>query len=169
MFAVSPVIDSTRCAAFLVRFPGDFSPFQRPSGAFFSLRCLIYKVHAVPGGTLLLYSTSSRLSRTFFKVFWLPIRFRISSNFLSLPHSRSFVKNFFQKFLAFHFRVRRGNFFMLPHRVVAVKYFFHFLSAAVLTAATAWLEYHAAPLLSTPFSSFFAFLRNAILIARFFN
>ena len=85
----------------LVRFPGDFSPFKRPSGAFFSLRCLIYKVHAVPGGTLLLYSTSFRLSSTFFKSFWRPIRFRISSNFLSLPHSRSFVKNFFSEVFGF--------------------------------------------------------------------
>ena len=45
-----------------------------PSGASFSLRCLIYKVHAVPGGTLLLYVVSSRLSRTFFKSFWRPVR-----------------------------------------------------------------------------------------------
>ena len=148
-------LNPVRCL--LVRFPGDFSPFKRPSGAFFSLRCLIYKVHAVPVGTLLLYSTSFRLSSTFFKSFWRPIRFRISSNFLSLPHSWSFVKNFFQKFLTFRFRVRRGNFFMLPHLVVTVKYFFHFLSAAVLTAATAWLEYHALPLLSTPFFLFFRF------------
>ena len=92
--------------------------------------------------------------KNFFKVFWLPICFRISSNFLSLP---SFVKNFFQKFLAFRFHIRCGNFFMLPHLVDTVKYFFHFLSAAVLTAATAWLEYHAYPFLSTPFFLFFRF------------
>ena len=60
-------LNPVRCL--LVCFPGDFSPFKLPSGAFFSLRCLIYKVHAVPGGTLLLYKTSSRLSRTFFRRF----------------------------------------------------------------------------------------------------
>ena len=48
----------------------DFSHESLPSGAFFSLRCLIYKVHAVLGGTLLLYQTSFRLSRTFFRKFF---------------------------------------------------------------------------------------------------
>ena len=42
---------------------------MRPAGAFFSLRCLIYKVHAVFGGTLPLYEIHSRLSSTFFKFF----------------------------------------------------------------------------------------------------
>ncbi|WP_298021456.1 hypothetical protein, partial [uncultured Dysosmobacter sp.] len=69
-----------------------------PSGAFFSLRCLIYKVHAASGGTLLLYRTSSRLSRTFFKSFLTFIGphcirnvFKIS--YLSLP-----VNHFFDFF-----------------------------------------------------------------------
>ena len=84
MFAASPVIDSTRFAAFLVRFPGDFSPFQRPSGAFFSLRCLIYKVHAVPGGVLLI----------------------LQDLFL-------FVKNFFQKFLTFKKSRKKETFSIL--------------------------------------------------------
>jgi hypothetical protein len=37
------------------------------SGAFFSLRCLIYKVHAAFGGTLLLYQHSGALSTAFFR------------------------------------------------------------------------------------------------------
>ena len=145
-------LNPVRCL--LVRFPGDFSPFKRPSGAFFLLRCLIYKVHAVPGGTLLLYSTSSRLSSTFSKVFDARSVFVSAATF----KFTTFVKlcqELFRKLLTFRFRVRRGKFFMLPHLVVTVKYFFHFLSAAVLTATTAWLEYHALPLLSTPFSNFF--------------
>ncbi|WP_418725527.1 hypothetical protein, partial [Dysosmobacter sp.] len=53
----------------------DLSQKKRPSGAFFSLRCLIYKVHAAPGGILLLYQVSLHLSTTFFfffsKFLWL--------------------------------------------------------------------------------------------------
>ena len=63
-------IDYSLLRQLLVRFSGDFSPSKLTSGAFFSLRCLIYKVHAAPGGTLLLYRTFRSLSRTFFKVFW---------------------------------------------------------------------------------------------------
>ena len=139
----------------MVCFPGDFSPFKHPSGAFFSLRCLIYKVHAVPGGTLLLYSTSSRLSRTFSRSFLTSDPFSYQQQLFKFTTFTKLCQELFSKFLAFGFRVRRGNFFMLPHLAVAVKYFFHFLSAAVLTAATAWLEYHAPPHLSTPFSKFF--------------
>ena len=51
----------------------DFSHESLPSGAFFSLRCLIYKVHAVPGGTLL-------------------------RNIVIILNFIPFVKNFFQKF-----------------------------------------------------------------------
>ena len=76
----------------------DFSHESLPSGAFFSLRCLIYKVHAVSGGTLLLYSASSRLSRTFFQKFSTLSPHCFRSNFLSLPHHLRFVKNFFSKF-----------------------------------------------------------------------
>ena len=39
------------------------------------------------------------LSSTFFKVFLTSLAALRSSNFLSLPHSEAFVKNFFQKFL----------------------------------------------------------------------
>ena len=108
-------LNPVRCL--LVRFPGDLSPFKRPSGAFFSLRCLIYKVHAVPGGILPLYQTSFRLSSTFFKVFWRPIRFCISSNFLSLPHSWSFVKNFFSEVFDFSLsRQTRQLFYLTTSR-----------------------------------------------------
>ena len=97
-----------------------------PSGASFSLRCLIYKVHAVPGGTLLLYKTSSRLSRTFFRSFLASGPSRMCGNFLSLPH------------LSF-----------------AVKNFFHFSPAQLITAPTALLEYQILPPLSIPFFTFF--------------
>ena len=99
-----------------------------PSGASFSLRCLIYKVHAVPGGTLLLYSISFRLSRTFFRSFLTSDPSHISSNL-----------------------------FRLPHLSLAVKNFFHFFPARLITAPTALLEYQILPLLSIPFSRFFYF------------
>ena len=99
-----------------------------PSGASFSLRCLIYKVHAVPGGTLLLYSISFRLSRTFFRSFLTSDPSCISSNL-----------------------------FRLPHLSLAVKNFFHFFPAWLITAPTALLEYQILPLLSIPFSRFFYF------------
>ena len=101
-----------------------------PSGASFSLRCLIYKVHAVPGGTLLLYSISFRLSRTFFRSFLTSDPSCISSNL-----------------------------FRLPHLSLAVKNFFHFFPARLITAPTALLEYQILPLLSIPFSSFLDFFR----------
>ena len=97
-----------------------------PSGASFSLRCLIYKVHAVPGGTLLLYSISFRLSRTFFRSFLTSDPSRISSNL-----------------------------FRLPHLSLAVKNFFHFFPAWLITAPTALLEYQILPALSIPFFTFF--------------
>ena len=115
--------------------PRDCSQESVPSGAFFSLRCLIYKVHAASGGTLLLYITSSRLSRTFFRSFLTSDPFCISSNFLSLPHSGSFVKNFFQEVLNFRFPVICGNLFRLPHLVAAVKWFF---------LPTLWRSHHRA-------------------------
>ena len=73
-----------------------------------------------------MYITSFRLSRTFFESFSTSGPLCISSNFLSLPHSGSFVKNFFQKFLNFRFPLICGNFLSLPHRAVAVKCFFLF-------------------------------------------
>ena len=79
----------------------DFSRRSDPSGAFFSLRCLIYKVHAVPGGTLLLYKTSSRLSRTFFKSFRRPGPFCFAATCLGY-HIFSLLSSGF-----FH-RPRRG-------------------------------------------------------------
>ena len=66
-----------------------------PSGASFSLRCLIYKVHAVPGGTLLLYVVSSRLSRTFFRKFLAPGPPRIAATCLSYHISFLLSRGFF--------------------------------------------------------------------------
>ena len=111
-----------------------------PSGASFSLRCLIYKVHAVPGGTLLLYSISFRLSRTFFRSFLTSDPSRISSNL-----------------------------FRLPHLSLAVKNFFHFFPAWLITAPTALLEYQILPLLSIPFSSFLDFEKVKQKMPCFFN
>ena len=105
-----------------------------PSGASFSLRCLIYKVHAVPGGTLLLYSISFRLSRTFFRSFLTSDPSRISSNL-----------------------------FRLPHLSLAVKNFFHLFPARLITAPTALLEYQILPLLSIPFFTFPLILYSASL------
>jgi len=93
--------------------------------------------------------------KRFFQSFLTPDPFSYQQQLFKFTTFAKLCQELFQKFLAFRFRVRRGNFFMLPHLVVAVKYFFHFLSAAVLTAATAWLEYHALPHLSTPFFLFF--------------
>ena len=112
-----------------------------PSGASFSLRCLIYKVHAVPGGTLLLYSISFRLSRTFFRSFLTSDPSRISSNLFRLPHLSLAVKNFFHFF---------------PARLITAPTALS-LCGAVLTAPTALLEYQILPLLSIPFSRFFYF------------
>ena len=70
-----------------------------------------------------MYITSSRLSRTFFRSFLTPDPFCISSNFLGLPHSERFVKNFFLEVLNFRFPVICGNLFRLPHLVAAVKWF----------------------------------------------
>ena len=45
-------IDYPLLRQLFVRFSGDFSPSKLTSGAFFSLRCLIYKVHAAPSGKI---------------------------------------------------------------------------------------------------------------------
>ena len=92
------------------------------------VHCLIYKIHARFCGTLLLYSISFRLSRTFFRSFLTSDPSRISSNL-----------------------------FRLPHLSLAVKNFFHFFPARLITAPTALLEYQILPLLSIPFSRFFYF------------
>ena len=111
----------------------EFLPKSYPSGAFFSLRCLIYKVHAVSGGTLLFYQTSSRLSRTFFKVFDVRSA-QYRSNFFSLTRTSQLVKYFFQSFLT--------NFSVVL--------------AADASAPTALLEYHPTPHLSTLFLHLFS-------------
>ena len=94
----------------LGRFLRDFSQESVPSGAFFSLRCLIYKVHAASGGTLLLYMTSFRLSRTFFKVFWLfPVRRCTQQLFYCITLS-SVCQEVFQLFLFARLSLISDNF-----------------------------------------------------------
>ena len=83
-------------------------------------------MHTVPGGTLLLYLISFRLSRTFFKSFLTPGPSRLRSTFLSLPRFS-----------------------------IAVKNFFHFFLARRRPCRTALLEYQILPLLSIPFFHFF--------------
>ena len=77
----------------------DFSQKSLPSGAFFSLRCLIYKVHAVPGGTLLILQNLFEFVKYFFQKFLMfSTQFCTFSNFLSyhnqLALSRTFLKVF---------------------------------------------------------------------------
>ena len=105
----------------------EFLPKRDPSGAFFSLRCLIYKVHAVSGGTLLLQQTSFRLSRTFFRSFRPAIRFaqqQLRQNNISFAVCQLLFSRFFN--------------------------FFFSSSAGALTSATALLEYQMLRQLSTP-------------------
>ena len=78
--------------------------------------------------TFLVYHTQKRLSRTFFRSFLTSDPSRISSNL-----------------------------FRLPHLSLAVKNFFHFFPARLITAPTALLEYQIIPHLSTPFSNFLCF------------
>ena len=98
-----------------------------PSGAFFSLRCLIYKVHAAPGGTLLLYLISSRLSRTFFQKFLTPGPSRIRSNLFRLPHFSFAVKSFFLSLSAAAHH-RADSFVRIPNPFHFVNTFFHLFS-----------------------------------------
>ena len=130
----------------------DFSHESLPSGAFFSLRCLIYKVHAVPGGTLLilqnLFEFVKYFFQKFFDIFVLILRFQ---QFFKLPQSVRFVKNFLKVFNFARCFVRAATFDKLPHFAAAVKCFFLSLSGAVLTAPTALLEYQTVRQKSTLF------------------
>ena len=152
-FASESVIDLTRSLSALGRF------FRTaPSGAFRSLRCLIYKVHAVLlGGSPLIIHHLIPFVKHFFQSFLTPGQRCIVSNFFSLPHPVRFVKNFFQKLLNSRFRYLSGNSHRVPHLVAAVKCFFLSLAGAVLTAPTAQLEYQILPHLSTLFHNLFSF------------
>ena len=132
MFNVSsfPVIDLTRYSKRLLVLPNFV--WKRPSGAFFSLRCLIYKVHAVSGGT-----------------------FAILTSFIS------FVKYFFQSFLTFAIQMSAvatllGYHIFSSLSSTFLKFFQNsvFFNSRAASSATAWLEYHAFLLLSTPFFNF---------------
>ena len=110
-----------------------------------------------------MYITSFRLSRTFFKSFLTSGPLCISSNFLSLPHSGSFVKNFFQKFLNFRFPLICGNFLSLPHRAVAVKCFFLFTLWRSAYRADSFVRIPDHPSFVNAFlQSFFLFLISTI-------
>ena len=75
---------------------------KRPSGAFFSLRCLIYKVHAVTGGTLFSITAFISLVNTFFQSFltW-AIRLLSAATYLSY-HTQSSLSSTFLNFFKFH-------------------------------------------------------------------
>ena len=103
MFNVSsfPVIDLTRYLKRLLVLPNFV--WKRPSGAFFSLRCLIYKVHAVSGGTFAMLTSFISLVKYFFQSF-LTFVIRMFSAATRLSYhifsslSSTFLK-FFQKVL----------------------------------------------------------------------
>ena len=100
-FFLRRVIDSTTTLEILGASIRDFSRISAPSGAFFSLRCLIYKVHA-PCGT-----------------------------FTMLPQLPAFVKRFFHFFRGLFSAaplnprpVPRDSSLILLHHAPFVKYFF---------------------------------------------
>ena len=131
----------------------DFSRESLPSGAFFSLRCLIYKVHAVPGGTLLilqnLFEFVKYFFQKFFDIFVLILRFQ--QLFLSYHNQFALSRTFLKVFNFARCFVRAATFDKLPHFAAAVKCFFLSLSGAVLTALTALLEYQTVRQKSTLF------------------
>ena len=122
----------------------DFSHESLPSGAFFSLRCLIYKVHAVPGGTLLilqnLFEFVKYFFQKFFDIFVLILRFQQLFEF-TIPFS--LCQELFSKFFDAAFQYGRC--------------LRRFRAAAALTALTALLEYQTIRRLSTAFYKFFSF------------
>ena len=142
-----------------------------PSGAFFSLRCLIYKVHAAPGGTLLLYLISSRLSRTFFQKFLTPGPSRIRSNLFRLPHFSLAVKSFFLSLSAAAHH-RADSFVRIPNPSLFVNTLFHLFSPDPFFSpgmAPHTLLYTAAPSHSQVLQGFshilcFSFLCDAVII-----
>ena len=79
------------------------------------------------------------------------------SNFLSLPHPKALVKNFFQKFLNLASDLSAATFVGYHILWLLSSGFFIPLSGAVLTAPTALLEYQTFPRLSTPFLRFLLF------------
>ena len=132
--------------------PCDFSQKSLPSGAFFSLRCLIYKVHAVPGGTLLILQNLIEFVKYFFQKFLMfSTQFCTFSNFFKLPQSARFVKNFFRKFSTLFAVNLSGNFRQVTTLCGCCQVFFLPLSGAVLTAPTALLEYQTVRQKSTLF------------------
>ena len=135
----------------------DLSQESAPSGAFFSLRCLIYKVHASSAERRLLYIASFRLSRTFFKVFWHPIRYASSATFLVYHVQEALSRTFFQKFQdpAFCSPLATFKYYHVSRFLSSV---FSTLFGAVLTASTALLEYQTFHLLSTLFCVFLIFI-----------
>ena len=95
--------------------------FRASAGAFFSLHCLIYKVHTVLNGSLLFYHTHIRLSSAFFKTFQTSFESCLS-NFFILPHPVELVKNFFQVSFS-DLLALSSNLFSLLLFVALVKYF----------------------------------------------
>ena len=105
MFNVSsfPVIDLTRYSKRLLVLPNIV--WKRPSGAFFSLRCLIYKVHAVSGGTFCIITAFISLVKYFFQSFLtFVIRLLSVATLLSYHIFRSLSSTFLNFFKLFAFQ-----------------------------------------------------------------
>ena len=76
----------------------DSSQKSLPSGAFFSLRCLIYKVHAVPGGTLLILQNLFEFVKYFFQKFLtFSIQYCNFQQLFQFTTIRSLCQELFQK------------------------------------------------------------------------
>ena len=121
----------------------DFSQKSLPSGAFFSLRCLIYKVHAVPGGTLLILQNLIEFVKYFFQKFFDARSVSYHQQLFKFTIPFSLCQELFSKFFDATFQYGRC--------------LRRFRAAAVSTALTALLEYQTIRRLSTAFYKFFSF------------
>ena len=134
--------------------------FRASAGAFFSLHCLIYKVHTVLNGSLLFYHIHIRLSSTFFK-FSFQTSFAAAVATFSFYHTQKCLSRTFFKFFFNSLPLSCSNFISLPHRAPLVKLFFSAAFAAHRVSrrprSTASLDYQILSRLSTTFFILFRF------------
>ena len=113
-----------------------------PSGAFFSLRCLIYKVHAVSRRNIAIIQNFISFVKNFFQKFFDGRSVSYRSNFLSLTRHPYFVKYFFQSFLTKFFSCARfrhlsaDSFVRIPPRFPFVNAFFQVFSLFPIVTIT---------------------------------
>ena len=138
MFNVSsfPVIDLTRYSKRLLVLPNIV--WERPSGAFFSLRCLIYKVHAVSGGTFAMLTSFISLVKYFFQSFLtFVIQLLSAATLLSYHTFRSLSSTFLNFFKIFSFRTpprhrSADSLVRIPRRNPFVNSFFQIFSSFLM-------------------------------------